>query len=80
MSYKSVEQSLCNLLPTLVDSLPDELVKLAATLLAQSRNYGSSLKPDEEIARPYACAEIACKRYGFNLHTQVGNLRKGKPN
>lgn len=65
MSYKSIEQSLCNLLPTHADGLPDELVKLAANLMAQSRTYGSSLKPEEEIARPYACAEIACKRYSF---------------
>ncbi|WEW56877.1 hypothetical protein PRK78_002332 [Emydomyces testavorans] len=62
MSLKATEPALASLLPTLAECLPDELVKLAACLLAQSRSHGGSLKPDEEIARPYACAEIACKR------------------
>jgi origin recognition complex subunit 6 len=63
MSYKSIEQALRTLLPTHADDLPQELVKLAANLLAQSRSCCSTLKAEEEIARPYACAEIACKRY-----------------
>ncbi|OJD12228.1 hypothetical protein AJ78_07133 [Emergomyces pasteurianus Ep9510] len=62
MSNKSLEQALANLLPTHAEALPPELVKHASSLLAQSRSYGSSLKPEEEIARPYVCAEIACKR------------------
>lgn len=62
MSYKSIEQALATLLPTHADDLPDELVKLSAQLLAQSRSHASTLKPEEEIARPYACAENACKR------------------
>ena len=62
MSYKSIEQALGTLLPTHADDLPDELVKLSAHLLAQSKSYASTLKPEEEIARPYACAELACKR------------------
>ncbi|QSS62993.1 origin recognition complex subunit 6 (ORC6) [Histoplasma capsulatum] len=52
MSNKSLEQALANLLPTHAEALPPELVKHAASLLAQSRTYGSSLKPEEEIARP----------------------------
>ncbi|EAS28499.2 origin recognition complex subunit 6 [Coccidioides immitis RS] len=67
MSRKASEQALANLLPTLAESLPEELVELAAYLLAQSRSYGGSLKPEEEIARPYACAEIACKRLSKSL-------------
>lgn len=63
MSNKSLEQALATMLPSFADSLPPELVRLAANLLAQSRSYGSALKPDEEIARPYACAEIACRKY-----------------
>ncbi|PGH03475.1 hypothetical protein GX51_04050 [Blastomyces parvus] len=62
MSNKSLEQALANLLPTHAEALPPELVKHASSLLAQSRTYCSSLKPEEEIARPYICAEIACKR------------------
>ncbi|QSS50776.1 origin recognition complex subunit 6 (ORC6) [Histoplasma capsulatum var. duboisii H88] len=67
MSNKSLEQALANLLPTHAETLPPELVKHAASLLAQSRTYGSSLKPEEEIARPYVCAEIACKRLRKSL-------------
>ncbi|EEQ91821.1 uncharacterized protein BDCG_06941 [Blastomyces dermatitidis ER-3] len=62
MSNKSLEQALASLLPTHAEALPPELVKHASSLLAQSRTYGSSLKPEEEIARSYVCAEIACKR------------------
>ncbi|PGH04306.1 hypothetical protein AJ79_07154 [Helicocarpus griseus UAMH5409] len=62
MSNKSLEQALANLLPTHAEALPPELIKHASSLLAQSRSYGSSLKPEEEIARPYVCAEIACRR------------------
>ncbi|OAX78369.1 hypothetical protein ACJ72_07326 [Emergomyces africanus] len=67
MSNKSLEQALANLLPTHAEALPSELVKHASILLAQSRSYGSSLKPEEEIARPYVCAEIACKRLRKSL-------------
>lgn len=62
MSHKSIEQSLANLLPGVADELPRELISLASFLVTQSRTYGTTLKPEMEIARPYACAEIACKR------------------
>lgn len=62
MSSRSIEPTLNNLLPTLNDNLPSELVDLAVSLLAQSRTRVSSLKAEEEIARPYICADIACKR------------------
>ena len=55
-------QALASLLPTLNGILPAELVQLSASLLAQSLSRASNLKPEEEIARPYACAEIACQR------------------
>lgn len=61
MATTSVETSLSSLLPTLNGNLPPELVHLATSLLAQSRTR-INLKPNEEIARPYACAEIAYKR------------------
>jgi origin recognition complex subunit 6 len=66
MATTSVETSLSSLLPTLNGNLPPELVHLATSLLAQSRAR-INLKPNEEIARPYACAEIACKRLQSRL-------------
>ncbi|PYI11501.1 hypothetical protein BO78DRAFT_333755 [Aspergillus sclerotiicarbonarius CBS 121057] len=62
MNNRPVEQALGTLLPTHAQDLPPELLSLALSLVAQSRSFSSSLKPEEEIARPYACAEIACKR------------------
>ncbi|MCJ1227932.1 hypothetical protein MMC12_004591 [Toensbergia leucococca] len=59
---KSIAQSLTGLVPTLNTPLPSELLELAASLLAQSRSKASSLKAEEEIARSYACANIACER------------------
>src|SRR2546421_5911671 len=66
MATTSVETSLSSLLPTLNGNLPPELVHLATSLLAQSRTR-LTLKPNEEIARPYACAQIACKRLQLRL-------------
>lgn len=63
MNNRPVEQALGNLVPTHANDLPQELFSLASSLVAQSRSLSSSLKPEEEIARPYACAEIACRRY-----------------
>ncbi|KAJ6024129.1 hypothetical protein N7540_004926 [Penicillium herquei] len=62
MNNRPVEQALGNLVPTHANDLPQELLSLALSLVAQSRSFSSSLKPEEEIARPYACAEIACRR------------------
>ena len=59
---RSVAQALTGLVPSLNGPLPPELVELAMSLLAQSRGNASSLKADEEIARTYACANIACER------------------
>jgi origin recognition complex subunit 6 len=56
-----IEQALITLVPTL-NSLPQELIDLSTSLLAQSRNKASSLKPEEEIGRTYACAHIAVER------------------
>jgi origin recognition complex subunit 6 len=63
----NIEQSLSLLLPSLSDHLPPELIALSNSLLAQSRNKAGNLKSEEEIARPYACCEIACKRLGAKL-------------
>lgn len=60
---RSLEQALLSLLPTHNTDLPQPLIELASSLLAQSRNRASTLKAEEEISRPYACAHIACDRY-----------------
>ncbi|KAG4411908.1 hypothetical protein IFR04_014970, partial [Cadophora malorum] len=58
---RPIEQALANLIPRHTGALPAELIELAGSLLAQSRNKCSSLKQDEEIARMYACANLACE-------------------
>lgn len=63
MSQSTLEQALTGLIPTLNGPLPSELVELAVSLLARSRSVAHSLKPEEEIARPYACGQLACERY-----------------
>ncbi|KAL2830548.1 origin recognition complex, subunit 6 [Aspergillus cavernicola] len=62
MNNRPVDQALATLLPTYANDIPQELRSLALSFVAQSRSFSASLKPDEEIARPFACAEIACKR------------------
>ena len=59
---RSIAQALTGLIPSFTGPLPPELVELAVSLLAQSRNKASSLKAEEEIARSYACANLACER------------------
>jgi hypothetical protein len=62
---RSVEQALTSLIPRHNGALPPELIELASSLLAQSRNKASNLKAEEEIGRTYACANIACERFSF---------------
>jgi origin recognition complex subunit 6 len=62
MSKANIEQALTGLIPTLNGPLPAELLELALSLLTRSRSVATSMKPDEEIARPYACAQLACER------------------
>ena len=64
---RSVAQALNGLIPTFNGPLPPELIELAASLLAQSRSKASSLKAEEEIARSYACANLACERCETSL-------------
>ena len=64
-------QALISLIPTLTGPLPPELLELAVSLLAQSRSQASSLKADEEIARSYACANLACERCEGTLAIQL---------
>lgn len=58
---KPIEQALENLLPRYSDVLPPQLIELASSLVVQSRSK-CSLKADEEVARIYACANLACER------------------
>ncbi|KAG6318687.1 hypothetical protein E4U22_005182 [Claviceps purpurea] len=64
---RQIEQALLSLMPTYGSDLPPSLVELAGSLLAQSRHRASTLKADEEIARQYACANIACERLKTSL-------------
>ncbi|KAL7926571.1 origin recognition complex, subunit 6 [Trichoderma austrokoningii] len=64
---KQVELALVSLMPTYGSDLPTALVESAGSLLAQSRHLASTLKADEEIARLYACAHIACNRLKLTL-------------
>ena len=67
MASSDLHSALQTLLPTLNSSFPPDLLSLSSSLLAQSRIRASKLKADEEIARPFACAEIACKRLKTKL-------------
>jgi origin recognition complex subunit 6 len=60
---KAVEHDLLSLIPAIELPLPAELISLTISLLAQSRSKAANLKKDEEIARGYACANIACERF-----------------
>ena len=60
---RQLEQTLYSLMPQWSSDLPQPLVDLAGSLLAQSRFKASTLKAEEEVARLYACAHIACDRY-----------------
>ncbi|KAJ2896199.1 Origin recognition complex subunit 6 [Zalerion maritima] len=64
---RSVEPNLISLVPSLNAQLPLQLVELAGSLLAQSRHRASTLKGEEELARGYACAHIACERLKTSL-------------
>lgn len=67
---RPIEQALLSLLPSQNSNLPPSLVELASSLLAQSRNKASTLKAEEEVARTYACANLACDRSGRNPRDQ----------
>ncbi|ATY58437.1 Origin recognition subunit 6 [Cordyceps militaris] len=64
---RQIELALISLMPSYVKDIPPLLVELASSLLAQSRNQASTLKAEEEIARLYACANIACERLKIQL-------------
>ena len=61
MPPAAITQSLSSLLPSLTVP-PPRLLNTAESLLALSRQRATHLKAEEEIARAYACCEIACDR------------------
>lgn len=71
---KTISQTLESLIPELNSPLPQELLELAISLIAQSRNKASNLKPEEEIARSYACAHVACERCDTNNYVQANPI------
>lgn len=71
---RSVEQALTSLIPRHNGDLPTELIELASSLLAQSRNKASNLKAEEEIGRTYACANIACERSALSFAVVVVDI------
>jgi origin recognition complex subunit 6 len=77
MNNRPVDQALATLLPTHANDIPPELRNLALSFVAQSRSFSTSLKPDEEIARPFACAELACKRFVSARITRIFLAIKG---
>ncbi|KAI0451903.1 hypothetical protein F5B21DRAFT_361304 [Xylaria acuta] len=64
---RTLEPTLYSLLPSHSTALPQPLLELASSLLAQSRHSAGALKVDEEVARSYACAHIACERLKISL-------------
>ncbi|TRX89269.1 hypothetical protein FHL15_009842 [Xylaria flabelliformis] len=64
---RTLEPTLYSLLPSYATALPQPLLELASSLLAQSRHSAGALKVDEEVARSYACAHIACERLKISL-------------
>lgn len=69
----AIQNTLHLLLPT-ASSFPPALTDLAASLLAQSRVKASSLKPEEEIARTFACCHIACQRLQNKHGLEIGKI------
>ena len=69
----SIQRTLNLIVPT-ATTLPPSLIDLATNLLAQSRAKAPSLKPDEEIARPFACCHIACERLKNRLALEIGKV------
>ncbi|KAK6955972.1 hypothetical protein Daesc_003619 [Daldinia eschscholtzii] len=64
---RTLEPTLLSLLPTYSQDLPQPLLELASSLLTQSRHSAGALRAEEEVARTYACAHIACERLKITL-------------
>ncbi|KAB8342739.1 hypothetical protein FH972_022337 [Carpinus fangiana] len=65
----ATSQNLHVLLPSYTrPTFPQELISLSQSLQALSRSRASTLKPDEEIARGFACCHLACERLKQKLN------------
>ncbi|KAI1156576.1 hypothetical protein F4825DRAFT_262526 [Nemania diffusa] len=76
---RTLEPTLYSLLPSYSTALPQPLLELASSLLAQSRHSAGALKVDEEVARSYACAHIACERLKISLNLPPIQVRPPIP-
>lgn len=74
MTTNPLQAPLKSLLPS-TTAIPPHLLSAATSLLSFSRQRAANLKPDEEIARTHACAEIACKR--LRAHLRLPNIKSG---
>lgn len=66
-----IATTLLMLLPTshfTLATIPLPLISLTICLSGASRSRATTLKPEEEIARQYACAHIACERLKQRLN------------
>lgn len=69
----AIQRTLHLIIPT-ASTIPESLTDLATSLLAQSRAKAPSLKPDEEIARTFACSHIASERLKNRLGLEIGKV------
>ncbi|KAI1281562.1 hypothetical protein F5Y07DRAFT_353090 [Xylaria sp. FL0933] len=76
---RTLEPTLYSLLPSHSTALPQPLLDLSSSLLAQSRHTAGALKADEEVARSYACAHIACERLKISLNLPPIQVRPPIP-
>ncbi|KAJ8125269.1 hypothetical protein O1611_g8371 [Lasiodiplodia mahajangana] len=76
---RTLEPTLYSLLPSYSTALPQPLLELASSLLAQSRHNAGALKVDEEVARSYACAHISCERLKISLNLPPIQVRPPIP-
>ncbi|POS83232.1 hypothetical protein EPUL_004692 [Erysiphe pulchra] len=58
---RPIEQAIENLIPRYSNSIPSVLIELANSIFVQSRSK-CTLRAEEEVARAYACANLACER------------------
>ena len=77
-SSNPIHQALLSILPPST-TIPPRLVSATNTLVSLSRQRASNLKPDEEIARPHVCAEIACKKLRAPLRLPAIRSGAGAP-
>ncbi|KAI6249059.1 hypothetical protein HI914_02752 [Erysiphe necator] len=67
---RPIEQAIENLIPRHSNSIPSILIDLANSLFVQSRSK-CILRAEEEVARAYACANLACERLKGKLDLPI---------